>query len=168
MICSLPVTLELVCAPAFLLVSGESSHACLPHLSSNGALVTLALYGGPVCSLTTCPLPLEHSAVVRAQGREGFPHTVCHRTMSSGVRVHPGGSWELDQRRASASALFHRRPLQGYVLRFSPHTRQQPGNIRFYRACNTPRKKMTLSTWRDWGCAFVCGEAFPTLLLLGT
>lgn len=49
-----------------------ASHMCLQMVP----LLTVALYSGPVCSLTIFPLPLEHSAFLRAKGRVGFIHTL--------------------------------------------------------------------------------------------
>lgn len=92
------VTVELVYAPTCLLVSGESSHACLPYLSSNGATSHYGTTQGPSLFPNHTTFAFRTQCCPEGPGQSGLSsHSVCHRTMSSGVRVHPGGSWELEE-----------------------------------------------------------------------
>lgn len=92
------VTLELVYAPTCLLVSGESSHACLPYLSTDGATSHCGTTQGPSLFPNHMTFAFRTQCCPEGPGQsELSSHSVYHRTMSSGVRVHLGGSWELEE-----------------------------------------------------------------------
>lgn len=58
-------------------------------------LLTVAPHRGPVCSLSTSPLPLEHSAFLRAQAEWPSSYFVCHSLPQNHICRSLSVSWRL-------------------------------------------------------------------------
>lgn len=124
--------------PVCLSLGNQAMHAS-PTCPQMVPLVTMALHRGPVCSLTTRPLPLEHSAVLRAQGRLGFLHTLSATEpcpQESECILEAPGNWKSIPLECFC-CLPPPPSVVLYAAFLSSHP-QQVGNIRMYKACNTP------------------------------